>query len=83
MTVDEPEKPPIVGTSSLYDRVVELERGICDFLAGDYPHPRKYRPNKCPHGTDYWQECAACDEAHFENLLGKPQGHRRKLENND
>lgn len=41
------------------------------YLKGDYDHPRRYRPDHCPHGTEYWQECAQCDIAHFTNALAR------------
>lgn len=46
-----------------------LRAGIAAFLAGDYPNPRQHRPGKCEHGTPYYEECGACDGAHFERLL--------------
>jgi hypothetical protein len=50
-------------------RIAELETGIRNFLAGDYPNPRKYRPGHCPHGIHYWAECTSCDTEYLEALL--------------
>jgi hypothetical protein len=46
-----------------------LRKGIQDFLSGDYEHPRTFRPGRCPHGLNYWEECAGCDIKHFEWVL--------------
>lgn len=48
-----------------------LLKAIEDFLAGNYPHPRHYRPGKCPHGHFYWAECEACNEKHFDRALDR------------
>jgi len=44
-------------------------KGINDFLDGDYPHPKSYRPKQCPHDKYYYQDCSECDTEHFENVL--------------
>lgn len=52
--------------------MTELERlraGIQAMLDGNYPHPRKYRPGKCPHGTPYYDECTRCDGEWLRGLL--------------
>jgi len=46
-----------------------LRKAIEDFLAGNYPHPRTSRPMPCRHGVEYYNECEACNEAHFQNAL--------------
>jgi hypothetical protein len=48
---------------------LRLRAGIEAFLAGDYPNPRSHRPDNCEHGTPYYEECSACDTAHFLKLL--------------
>lgn len=49
--------------------VERLRAGIQDMLDGNYPHPRKYRPGKCPHGTPYYDECLNCDDEWLRKLL--------------
>jgi hypothetical protein len=49
-----------------------LRSAIQAFLDGEYLHPKKYRPNHCQHGTEYWQECARCDIEYFERVLADP-----------
>jgi hypothetical protein len=54
------------------DSVAEIERlrtGIADYLSGDYPNPRCHRPNNCPHGRPYSEDCGRCDSEHFQRLL--------------
>lgn len=46
-----------------------LREGIQAFLDGNYPHPRSHRPNPCPHGIEYWNDCGQCNDEHFERLL--------------
>lgn len=50
-------------------REKKLEQAIKDFLDGNYAHPRSYRPNNCPHGRYYYDDCNQCDAAHFEAAL--------------
>ena len=50
-------------------KVEKLTKAITDFREGNYPDPRSYRPNNCPHGTHYWQECANCDEEYWQSVL--------------
>jgi hypothetical protein len=54
-------------------RIAELETGIRNFLAGDYPNPAKYYPDKCPHeAADNWEPCGLCGPCiteYFEALL--------------
>lgn len=64
--------PPDYEKQELRERVTELEQGIRNFLAGDYPNPRKYRPHECPHKRNYWEDCCQCNDEYFEKLLGKP-----------
>ena len=54
---------------ALQAEVEELTKAITDFREGNYPDPRSYRPNNCPHGTHYWQECANCDEEYWQSVL--------------
>lgn len=53
--------------------ITRLKTGIQRYLDGDYDHPRKYRPNKCPHGTPYSQPCEICTDNHFQKLLDGTQ----------
>jgi hypothetical protein len=55
-----------------------LLKAIEDFLAGNYPHPRHYRPGKCPHGHFYWAECEACNEKHFNRALDAYRATKRE-----
>jgi hypothetical protein len=48
---------------------IRLRGGIEAFQLGDYPNPRDHRPGNCPHGRPYYEECGACDAAHFTKLL--------------
>jgi hypothetical protein len=49
--------------------IIRLRQGIQDMLNGNYPHPRAYRPGKCPHDVWYFDECPSCDEAHLQAVL--------------
>ena len=53
----------------LQAKVEELTKAITDFREGNYANSRSYRPNDCPHGTHYWQECANCDEEYWQSVL--------------
>ena len=53
----------------LQAKVEELTKAITDFRSGNYSDPRSYRPNDCPHGTHYWQECNNCDEEYWQSVL--------------
>lgn len=55
-----------------------LRRAIEDYLSGDFPHPRHYRPGKCPHGIFYWNECEACTTKHFERALDRARAIKRE-----
>jgi hypothetical protein len=47
-----------------------LRKGIQDYLDGNYPHSRSYRPNACPHGLLWFNgDCDQCAEEHFTKLL--------------
>ncbi len=54
---------------ALLAKVAKLETGIKKFIEGDYPCPRSYRPNTCPHDQDYWLECAECNDDYLQSLL--------------
>jgi molecular chaperone GrpE (heat shock protein) len=41
------------------------------YLNGDYDQPKRYRPNHCPHGTEYYNDCAVCDLIHFQKALAQ------------
>ena len=58
-----------IDCDALQAKVDELTKTIIDFRDGNYPHPRNYRPNNCPHGTHYWDECANCDEEYWQAAL--------------
>ena len=49
----------------------EYKKLITDYLAGDYQHPRAYRPNQCPHGRYHWEECCDCDEEFWTEGLDR------------
>ncbi len=51
--------------------VERLRKGIISFLEGDYSHPGRHRPDKCPHGVNHWTECDECDSNYFSALLGE------------
>lgn len=51
------------------EEIVRLRAGIEAYLTGDYPNPRQHRPGNCEHGVPYYEECGACDCAHFMRLL--------------
>ena len=51
----------------------QLQAAIDNFLAGDYPHPRAYRPDSCPHGKYYYEECPECDAAYLGQFATKPE----------
>lgn len=58
--------------AKLRDRIAHLEKGIRDWLEGNYDNPHKYRlSGMCPHGVWSWQDCNACDAAHFERVLNE------------
>ncbi len=42
---------------------------IQKWLDGDYPCPRSYRPNDCPHGMGYYRECGECEDAYWTKTL--------------
>jgi hypothetical protein len=46
-----------------------LKEYIKKYLDGDYPHPRTYRPHDCPHGVEYWQDCAKCADEFLSQAL--------------
>ena len=50
-------------------KVDALTKAITDFREGNYSDPRSYRPNDCPHGAHYWQECGNCDEEYWQSAL--------------
>ena len=56
--------------------IARLRKGIQDYLDGNYPHPRSYRPGKCPHGWYYFNECEQCTDEHFHKLLAVTIGIR-------
>lgn len=58
-------------TMTTSERAVILEKAIVDYLDGNYPHPRQYRPGKCPHGIFYWDDCGACIDKHFQRALDR------------
>jgi hypothetical protein len=50
--------------------IARLRKGIQDYLDGNYPHSRSYRPNACPHGLLWFNgDCDQCAEEHFTKLL--------------
>lgn len=49
--------------------VERLRKGIRDFLDGNYPNPRKHRPDKCGHGIYYYDQCEQCNDDYFVKLL--------------
>ena len=55
--------------AQLINEVEFLRGSIRKFLEGDYPHPRTYRPNQCPHEKYYWEDCDQCDGEFFEKIL--------------
>ena len=55
--------------SEALNRVAYLEKAIKDFVGGDYPNPRSMRPNDCPHGIRYWQECTSCDDEYWTSVM--------------
>ena len=62
--------------AELQAKVEELTKAITDFREGNYADPRSYRPNDCPHGTHYWQECANCDEEYWRAALKEKSDER-------
>ncbi|MCP4079453.1 MAG: hypothetical protein GY743_04330 [Planctomycetaceae bacterium] len=42
------------------------EKLVNNYISGNYPHPRRYRPLQCPHGKNYWHHCDCCDAEYFE-----------------
>jgi len=48
-------------------RIAELEKSIKNFLSGDYPHPKSYRPNQCPHDKHHWEDCGDCDFEYWQS----------------
>jgi hypothetical protein len=53
----------------LGQRVTQLEKGINDYLEGNYEHPRANRPQDCKHHVRYWEECGQCDTDHFTEVM--------------
>jgi hypothetical protein len=53
----------------LQEKVRHLTAGIHDYIEGEYPNPRKYRPAFCPHGMAYYETCEQCIDEYFEKLL--------------
>jgi len=52
------------------DEIERLRKGIQDYLDGNYPHSRSYRPDACPHGLLWFNgDCDQCIEEHFRKLL--------------
>jgi hypothetical protein len=54
------------------EQTAEIERlraGIRAMLDGDYPHPRSYRPARCPHDTACFDECGQCNDEYLTELL--------------
>ncbi len=41
------------------------EELVNNYISGNYPHPRSYRPLRCPHGQNYWEDCDCCDNEYF------------------
>ena len=51
--------------NTLEKKLAIAEKGIQDFLDGEYEHPRTSRPNECTHNAPYYTECGLCDTEHF------------------
>lgn len=58
--------------------IERLRKGIQDYLDGNYPHSRSYRPDACPHGLLWFNgDCDQCAEEHFQKLLARTQGESK------
>ena len=53
------------------DRIEEYSNAIQSYLDGNYPHPRNFRPDDCPHGVRYWMDCGSCDEEFWQTHLDR------------
>lgn len=51
------------------DEIERLQRGIRDYLNGDY-EPKVSNVDKCPHGFYGYEVCEHCTDDHFRKLLG-------------
>lgn len=52
--------------------IEQLQAAITNFREGNYPHPRTYRPNQCPHKKYYYEDCGDCDEEYWQSVF--PEG---------
>lgn len=50
-------------------KVAELSAAIRNFQSGDYPHPRSYRPDRCPHEQYYYEHCPNCDDEYWASVM--------------
>jgi len=53
---------------SLQAEVERYRKAIKKWLDGDYPNPRAYRPQDCPHGTHYWESCENCETEYWQSV---------------
>jgi lipopolysaccharide biosynthesis regulator YciM len=52
-------------------KLATITQAVQAYLNGDYDQPKRYRPNHCPHGTEYYNDCAVCDLTHFQKALAQ------------
>jgi hypothetical protein len=52
-------------------KLATITQAVQAYLNGDYDQPKRYRPNHCPHGTEYYNDCAVCDLIHFQKALAQ------------
>lgn len=63
---------------NICEQLVQRYRdAIQKYFDGDYPHPRSYRPNQCPHKRYYYEECCECDSEWFIKALSDEQGQEQ------
>ena len=58
-----------------HTKIEQYDKAIDDFLEGNYPHPRSYRPDQCPHKRYYYEDCGDCDEEYWSKTLNRIRGN--------
>jgi hypothetical protein len=58
-----------VDYDALQAEVNRYRDAIKKWLDGDYPNPRRNRPDWCMHGVNYWQSCENCETEYWQSVI--------------
>lgn len=42
--------------------LLDARKAMMDVVSGEAPSPRHYRPQQCPHGREYYEDCQSCTD---------------------